>query len=132
MVRATVSGESSKRYQPFLPCSNRCTKPAYGDAGFWAVAARAVSLEPYGCQRVADAGSPVGSRHLAHLQAVLDVLARGQPREQGLGALEHDAAVEPGPVDRAAADGEPAGARRQEAGDQVQQGRLAAAARADD
>src|SRR5205085_6782578 len=65
------------------------------------------------------------------LEPVADVPGDGSPREERV-ALEDDAAVGPGPRDRRAVQQDPAGARRQEAADEIEQRALAAAARADD
>jgi hypothetical protein len=65
-----------------------------------------------------------------HLQPEGDVAERGAPREQLREVLEHHAAVHALAGDRLAADPDGAAGRRQEARDDVEQGRLAAAARA--
>src|ERR1044072_4181275 len=67
-----------------------------------------------------------------HFEPEGDVAECGAPREQLREILEHDAAVEPVAVDRLAADAALAAARLQESADQVEQGGLAAARRADD
>ena len=69
--------------------------------------------------------------HAALLEPECDVAGDRQPREQRI-ALEHDAAFRPGAADRRAFEQQLARARRQEAADEVEQGALAAAARADD
>ena len=67
-----------------------------------------------------------------HLQPERHVAERGAPREQLGEILEHDAAVHAAPGDRLAADPDFARGGREEAGDDVEQRRLAAAGRADD
>src|SRR5262249_16692195 len=67
-----------------------------------------------------------------HFQAEGDVAERGAPREQLGKVLEHHAAVETMAGHRLAADADLAGAGSEEAGDDVEQRRLAAARRPDD
>ena len=65
-------------------------------------------------------------RRRCRLQAVLDVLPHGQPAERGVG-LEDHAAVAADAVDRLAVDEDLALGRRQQAGDGLEDRRLAAA-----
>ncbi len=83
------------------------------------------------------ADQPVGDpaalrgRRAFQLEAELDVALHRQPGEQRV-ALEHHAALGRGAGDRPAVEGDDALGRLGEAGDQAQQGRLAAARGADD
>src|SRR5262245_8610186 len=67
-------------------------------------------------------------RHVLLAQAEGDVVGDRQPREQGIG-LEHHAAVGAGLAHRHAVQGDAAGGRPVEPGDEAQQRRLAAARR---
>src|SRR5262249_62014350 len=67
-----------------------------------------------------------------HLKAEGDVAERRAPGKQLGEVLEHHAPVKAVPADRLAADANFAGGRGEEAGDDVEQGRLTAARRADD
>ena len=80
----------------------------------------------------ADLGA-LGCRNAVRreLQAELDVAAHGEPREHAV-LLEDHAAIRARPGDRPAVEQHGAAARRDEAGDQVHQRRLAAARGADD
>src|SRR5580698_8809496 len=80
-------------------------------------------------------GPPFGGRLIQHLEAELDVLDRGAPRQQAV-ALEHDRhlAAERVEIGKgiAAADAHRAAGRLGEARDHVEDGRLAAAGLAQD
>ena len=72
----------------------------------------------------------LGGRHAAHPQAELDVGRDVEPGHQRM-LLEDDAAVGAGTDDRAAVELDRAVGRREEAGNAIEQRRLAAARRAD-
>jgi hypothetical protein len=71
-------------------------------------------------------------RHALHLEPERHVAERGTPGKQLGEILEHHAAVHAVAGDRLAVDADLARGRRNEARDDVEEGRLAAAARADD
>ena len=71
-------------------------------------------------------------RHALHLQAEGDVAERACARKELGEVLEHDAAVHAAPGHRLAADADLAAGGREEAGDDVEQRGLAAAAGADE
>src|SRR5262245_24754413 len=75
-------------------------------------------------EQLVDLGTPIMFRNAAHFERQVDVLSCRQPREQR-GFLEHEG-------DFASAHVDGAFGRSVEAGDQVEQGALAAAAGADD
>src|SRR5439155_16576198 len=90
------------------------------------------ALEVDQAQEAARRLGALGGARPAHLQPELHVALRGPPREELGEILEDDAAVEPMAGDDAAADADLAARRREEAGDQVQQRGLAAAAAPDE
>ena len=73
---------------------------------------------------------PLGLADALELEVEGDVVDRRQPRHQGR-LLEHHAAVRARPLHLLAVDQRPPGSRLLEAGDDVEQGRLAAAGRAE-
>ena len=77
-------------------------------------------------------GAPLRARHTAHLRPEFDVLAHRQPRHQRRRLLEHDSPIGARSAHRSTTDLDRSGARSGEAGDQLQQRRLAAPARADE
>ncbi|CAG9264343.1 hypothetical protein PCAR4_60081 [Paraburkholderia caribensis] len=93
--------------------------------------ARVESLQTHQIERFGDAHRALVALHVAHLQAEADVARHRHVRKQRV-ALEHDAhAALFGSLvrDVAAAEHDAARARRDEAGDHLQRGRLAAAGR---
>jgi hypothetical protein len=87
-------------------------------------------LQPDHAQQMAGALQMRGAGQFLDLGRHHDVGQDVAPRQQQR-VLEHDAGVAMRPVDRAAAQPDPAGAGRQQAGDHAQQRGLAAAGRAD-
>jgi hypothetical protein len=83
-------------------------------------------------QRQLLVGEPVAldAADAAHAQAERDVVAHREPGHQRV-LLEHHAAIRTGPDDRPAVEQDLAARRQQEAGDAVEQRRLAAARRAE-
>ncbi len=86
-------------------------------------------VQPDPAQPFAGDGAAIGDA--AHFEAELDVLGRRAPRHHAV-AGEHVADVVADAADFCAVDLGKASARRQEAGDDVEQGRLAATRRPDD
>src|ERR1700733_9517318 len=87
--------------------------------------------QPDEIQIAVRAGLPVAALDAPHPHAELDVGERGQPGIERIVALEHHAAVGARPVDGAAADLDAARGRALEAGHQVEHGRFAAPAGAE-
>jgi hypothetical protein len=92
-------------------------------------------VEPHPLQGSRDLPVTLGTRHMAHLQAIGDVLAHRHVRPHGV-ALEHHAEValvgrhrKParGIGDETISEMDRAAVRREESGDQVEHGGLAAA-----
>src|SRR4051794_29136411 len=74
----------------------------------------------------------LGLPHAFHLEPEAHVAERGAPRKKLREVLKHHTAIEAVAVHLLAADADLASGRRQKSGDQVEQGRLAAARRPDD
>ena len=92
-----------------------------------------LAVQAHERHRLVDAALRLGARHAAHHQAEADVLAHAHMREQGI-VLEHHAEAalfRPQVVDAALVEPDAAAGRRQQAGDDVQGRRLAAAGRAE-
>src|SRR6516162_2660388 len=75
---------------------------------------------------------PFGPRDALHFETEGDVAERGAPWKQLGEILEHHTTIHAAPGHGLAADTDLAGGRREEAGDDVEERRLAAAGRADD
>jgi hypothetical protein len=86
--------------------------------------------EPYQLQRAPAHPEALAGGHAAKLERQCDIFLRRQPRQQRR-LLKHESEVGGGGLGRLAIDDQRAAAHRAESGDQPQQRRLAATARAD-
>ena len=84
-------------------------------------------VQPDQIDKLGDQALAFGLRNPAQLEAVADVAGHRAPRQDRM-FLKHHAAIGPRPMDRRPVDLHLAFAVRQQAGENIQQGRLAAAA----